>query len=382
MAYNGDNWDEPSDSPTHDAGDTIDHVSGNEGRLQTGSVSLGNKSDCCTNEGTCPLMAEPDSKDKLQTGSAFSNQGDGDANGEEEREVPSSWEDESSSWIRPICIAIIAIVVVLVMRMVLPLIQVVVDSELFSPRWWIYLCMLLVPMAAIGYAIYMAIRTFISLPKGVSCRYKDYENQKGKLRTMLTKDYLYGFRRNNWLKNRIGKGAIEKLDCLCLKRNDPKYLTDDKWIEEYGEFQVQLREKAKEIKEKYAKRTACFTVLSQASRLDIVGILFFSSLMIFEIAKIFNKRMSKIGAIKTAVFWAMNLYLGGQLQNMGRNASKVTAEVVESVAKKLTGVAVANGLSLGVKALLGLGLEYQANKVLCEKLGEYAIKEFVAVKGL
>ena len=79
----------------------------------------------------------------------------------------------------------------------------------------------------------------------------------------------------------------------------------------------------------------------------------------------------------------MNLYLGGKFQNLGRTVAGGVADLAGEMAGKILGSPTVGDLvKQGGKAVIGACVEYTANRVLAAKLGDMAIKEFVAVKGL
>ena len=357
MAYNGDDFDDLCQS--------------------NASTDVATSGDAKAGEQESNDLPKSPTQDSgnLVTGSAFSTTKDSD--------MPDACETDnldeiSVGWLRPLCIAIVAIAIVWVMRMFLPLIQMLLSSKSFSGQWWIYLLMVVVPLLAIGYAAWVSWRTFLALPKGVNCYYKDYVGREDKLRKLLIKDYLSNFKKR---RRGLDRQTAEHIEKLCLGKRNDDWLDDDHWIEEYKKFQGNLKKKAEEIKNAAAKKLGTFTVVSQESLLDRIGVLFFSSLMVLNIAKVFNKRMTTIGAMKTTVFWAMNLYLGGKVQNLGRNAASLISGGAGMAVEKLSGSKVLGSIvEKVVKGGGGFVVEYTGNAFLAEKLGDMAIKEFVAVK--
>ena len=293
--------------------------------------------------------------------------------------VDSEGDLESYSFLRPICIAIIAIVIVWVMRMFLPLIQAVAESS--GMLRVMYLLMLALPVGVIVYAIWVAVRIFMSLPPGINCKFTDYNSDtdtKKALRDKLIKKYLSGFQRKDSLNRFVRMDAAARVDSLCAGSESDI----DNWFKEYKAFQDVLKNNAGKVRTKYANAIALFTITSPKSQLDIIVTLFFSTRMVLTIARIFNKRMTKIGALRLTISWAMNLYLAGELQNIGAKVGGILGGCVGSLLKLVGASPFAKPAEQIVSTMVGLGVEGGVNKKLATLLGDKAIEEFVAVKGL
>ena len=295
--------------------------------------------------------------------------------------------DESLSFLRPICIGIIAIVIVWVIRLFLPLIQAVAESS--GGMRVAYLIMLLIPVGVIVYAIWTAFRIFMRLPPGVNCNITDYKDTDGeflqdklnRLRSRLIKKYLLGFRDHPGKLS--GKDTFDRVKCLCCKPGEDGYIenTED-WCKEYQKFQEELKLRAGKVRDKYANAIALFTITSPKSQLDILGTLFFSTRMIFDIARIFNKRMTKFGALKLTISWAVHIYAVGEMQAIGGKLGAVFGKSVSMLMGLFTKASLGDTIGKVVDRAVSLGIEGGVNKKLTRLLGDKAIKEFVAVKGL
>ena len=279
------------------------------------------------------------------------------------------------SFLGPVVCLIVVIPVVWVMRLFLPLVQAFAGST--GGQKVLYGCMLALPVCLIAIAIVWLIRVFRSLPAGVDCRYNPDYIEKRKLRKMLIRRYLNGFKTDKNLYRLIGEDAQVKLERLDRGANDDI----DDWIKDYKEFQEALRRRAEEERDKYARAITVATMASPRSQLDTMVTLFFSTAMLLSIARIFNKRTTRIGAFRLACSWSLNLFLSGQLQGLG----------------KKIGDAIGTGVKIGVGALnpvagevageaagkvAGVAIEGGINRHMAKSLGDKAIKYFAAVKGL
>lgn len=281
------------------------------------------------------------------------------------------------SFLGPVVCLIVAIVVVWVMRLFLPLIQAFAGSS--GGQKALYGCMLALPALAIAVAIVWAIRVFRFLPAGVDYRYSPGYNEKRALREKLIRKYLNGFKRDNNLGRRIGKDAQAKLELLCQGSNNDI----DDWFNDYKEFQNALKSMAEKERDKYARAIAVATMASSKFQLDVTTTLFFSTLMLISIARIFNKRTTRIGAFRLACSWSLNLFLSSQLQGWAKKIASVIGAGVNIAVTSATNVPKAGEITgRAVSKVTGVLIEGGINKHMAKLLGDKAIKYFAAVKGL
>lgn len=286
-------------------------------------------------------------------------------------------EDERIlSFLGPVVCLIAAIAVIWVMRLFLPLIKAFTGSV--GGEKALYGCMIALPVFLIAIAILLVIRVFRSLSAGVDCWYSPDYKAKRALREKLIRKYLNGFKTNKSLCRLIGEEAQSKLELLHQGMDNDI----DDWFKDYKEFQEALKHRAEKERDKYAKAITVATMASPKSQFDAMVTLFFSTAMLLSIARIFNKRTTRIGAFRLACSWSLNLFLSGQLQGLGKKIGDAIGTGVEMgvgavsnpVAGKLAGGA--------VRTLAGVTVEGGINRHMAKSLGDKAIKYFTAVKGL
>jgi len=281
------------------------------------------------------------------------------------------------SFLGPVVCLIVVIPVVWVLRLFLPLVQAFAGST--GGQKVVYGCMLALPVILIAVAIVWLIRVFSSLPAGVDCWYSPDYREKRALRKKLIRRYLNGFKTDKNLYRLIGEDAQKKLELL-YQGGDVDNI--DGWIKDYKEFQEALKHRAEKERDKYAKAIAVATMASPKFKLDAMVTLFFSTLMLLSIARIFNKRTTRIGAFRLACSWSLNLFLSSQLQGWGRKIGQIAGTGVE-IATKMSPISpVAELAGEVVERAVGMGIEGGANYKLAKSLGDKAIKYFAAVKGL
>ena len=278
------------------------------------------------------------------------------------------------SFLGPICWVVVAIVLLWAFRLWLPLIQAFAESSGVCSVWYGIMCFL--PLALIVVAIVCAIRIFISLPAGVDCKYSP--DKKKDLRNKLIGKYLKGFTENKSLRKLIGGDIGGKAESLCKGGNG----NIDEWFSEYKKFQDTLINRAEKERDKYANAIALITITSPKSQLDVMGTLLFSTRMVLSIARIFNKRTSKLKAFELTISWAMNIYLSGEMQKLGAKVGGMLGNGVNSMLRLVGFEKAGKVVGQIVRVTAGLGIEGGINKKLAMFLGDRAIKAFVAVKGL
>ncbi len=296
-----------------------------------------------------------------------------DNNGRDDEAVDDKW---CVSFLGPICWVIGGIVLLWALRLYLPLIQAFAESSGGWKVWYGLMC--IAPLLLVAWAIVSATRIFISLPAGVDCKYSPDERTKIDLRAKLIGKYLKGFSENKSLIKFIGEDIGGKVESLCMGANRDI----DEWFREYKEFQDALIHRAEKERDKYANAIALITITSSKSKLDVLGTLLFSTRMVLSIARIFNKRTSKLKAFKLTISWAANMFLSGQMQNVGAKAGGALGKGAEVVGVATGHPVVGKVAGKVVQKVTGMAIEGGVNKKLARLLGDSAIKAFVAVKGL
>lgn len=279
------------------------------------------------------------------------------------------------SFLGPVVCLIAAIAVIWVMRLFLPLIKAFTGSV--GGEKALYGCMIALPVFLIAVAILLVIRVFRSLSAGVDCWYSPDYNAKRALREKLIRKYLKGFKTNRSLCRLIGEEAQSKLELLHQGMDNDI----DDWFKDYKEFQEALKRRAEKERDKYARAITVATMASPKSQFDAMVTLFFSTAMLLSIARIFNKRTTRIGAFRLACSWSLNLFLSGHLQGLGKKMGDAIGTGVEMGVGAVSPVAgkLAGGT---VRAFAGVAIEGGINRHMAKSLGDKAIKYFAAVKGL
>jgi len=314
-----------------------------------------------------PVSGAPSHEQTGQLPPARSHGSDADDDIEDERIL---------SFLGPVVYLIAAIAVIWVMRLFLPLIKAFTGSV--GGEKALYGCMIALPVFLIAVAILLVIRVFMSLSAGVDCRYSPDYKAKRALREKLIRKYLKGFTTDKNLYRLIGKDAQAKLKRLNRGANDDI----DGWIKDYKEFQEALKRRAEEERDKYARAITVATMASPKSQFDAMVTLFFSTAMLLSIARIFNKRTTRIGAFRLACSWSLNLFLSGHLQGLGKKIGDAIGTGVEMCVGAVSNPVAGKLAGGAVRTVAGVTIEGGINRHMAKSLGDKAIKYFAAVKGL
>lgn len=155
---------------------------------------------------------------------------------------------------------------------------------------------------------------FSRLPKVAAVREKDYEDDGIGLSRRIEDGYvgdLYA-RRESYRKElrlRDDDGLMRKLDDLASHA----YPDAAGYIEAFKEFQGLQDRKSSEVIMKYARRIAVKTAISPWRLVDMLAVFYNSTLMVCQIAQVYDRRVSRAQAFKLLMGWAFNLYVSGEL---------------------------------------------------------------------
>lgn len=226
----------------------------------------------------------------------------------------------------------------------------------------------LAEIAIITYLVWKVCRVFSPLHsieqlKKLQCE-EDAESSKAKLRP-----YALGFGEPEEYARRIfdeneSKEKIEKL-LNSVQRHD--YADSTGFIQDYKEFQQMLDEKADSIINKYALIVAVKTAASPWKILDMFAVFTNSTLMICELASVYNRKVSSPELFKLVVRWMLNIYVAGEAGCLAEKAIGAAVEVMGNACLK------------AAAPILGKVAEGGTNAALLYRLGYSAKNKFAAL---
>ena len=106
------------------------------------------------------------------------------------------------------------------------------------------------------------------------------------------------------------------------------YAEDESFLADFKAFQGLQDEKAGEIIRKYAVIIAVKTAVSPWRIIDMAAVFYNSTLMACEIAKVYNRRTSRVSALRLVIGWMINLYISGGIGEVAEGASDAVGRSV------------------------------------------------------
>ncbi len=145
-------------------------------------------------------------------------------------------------------------------------------------------------------------------------------------------------------------------------------------------LQEKQDERAGEIINKAMGLIAVKTAASPWKIVDALAVFYVSAMMIFEIAKVYNRRTSKAGAFRLAGRWAFNIYVAREMSTAAESGVGVVTGAAGHLMKPngISG-AIASSLPL-VGKIASKAVEGGANALFARSLGKRAIREFHSVE--
>lgn len=228
-------------------------------------------------------------------------------------------------------------------------------------RLWIAIGLFAIPTLVLIYAAARFLIVFRKLPvreqvKG-NLQTSDIDESKALADSLkpylfeLPEDYDVVFEREN--RENI-KSYIKKL------RDDTYYSDSNAWIKDFALFQKEQEDRALDIVKTYCKLVALKTAACPWKAIDMVIVFVNSTLMIEKIAKVYNRRVSKAGALRLLCRWFMNIYISGELGAITENA---THQASDKVAAWLTKDNSSNAAASGAEAATGQVADGVANNI-------------------
>ena len=252
-------------------------------------------------------------------------------------------------------------------------------------RMYVAFAMFAVPVVALSWAIAFALRMVLRMPRfeQVCCSRGDGSRL---LRQKLCDGYLRRITISDYIREcdfADGKRVESDYDRLVDKFKIP---SDQAWLEGFLRFQENQVAQANTAVRKYCTLIGLKTAMCPWKIIDVVCVLVNTTLMVLQIASIFNRRISSIAASRLVVHWCANLYVSGELGEVVEKAASSAGQTVADAAKEQDWFGDGNfgdfvGHSLPtLSKWVGKAAEGATNAYLACRIGKLAIEEFKAVK--
>lgn len=208
----------------------------------------------------------------------------------------------------------------------------------------------------------------------------DYADKPEKFRAVLQHGYLARIGNAEEYVTKAGfdeKDAREVVELIGRLRSGGH--KDQDWLREMRQFQERQDDRAGEIINKSMGLIAVKTAASPWKIVDSLAVFYVSSMMIYEIARVYNRRATRVGAMRLAGMWAFNIYVAREMNGVAEGGVGVVTGAAGRLMKPngLTG-AIASSLPL-VGKIASKAVEGGANALFARFLGKRAIREFQPV---
>lgn len=236
-------------------------------------------------------------------------------------------------------------------------------------RLWASLFIGCVPMTfVLGLLVYAALR-FRKLPRVEQFKAASFTN-KAELQRRLSAQYLDKFpvpeqyAIDNGFADDNGNRTKEEV-VTSLRRLKGGAADSRGWLVEFERFQRMQDERAKEIIGKTWKLVAIKTAASPWKVVDMIAVVYNSTVMITRLARLYNRRTSSQTAFRLACRWIVNIYIAGEMGDAAQGAVEWASanDLISATYKPLAG-------------LVGKVAEGGANAFLVYRLGCRAMAYF------
>jgi uncharacterized membrane protein YcjF (UPF0283 family) len=160
----------------------------------------------------------------------------------------------------------------------------------------------------------------------------------------------------------LDEGTSGKLTKAIKRLKQDRAISSKEWLDEFQtKFQSILDKAARERVHQYSLRVGIKTTLSPYPLLDMMAMLYNSSRLFSDLAKIYNRRMSRMDSICVFAWILINTYISGEIQDP---AEGIVETFTEQLGRSVPGLA---------KAATGKILEGTANYILTRRLGNLIV---------
>ncbi|MBO7655278.1 MAG: DUF697 domain-containing protein [Kiritimatiellae bacterium] len=149
-------------------------------------------------------------------------------------------------------------------------------------------------------------------------------------------------------------------------------LPPDGWLAEFKKFQGLQDRLAKQRIRAYAKWVAIKTAVSPWKIVDMIAVFYNSSRMVYDLALIYNKSITRVRAARLVFAWFVNLYIAGQIGDITESAAETGMDF-------MTELGLTNLASKIAGKFIGKFAEGGLNAFLIYRLGHMAMREFHAL---
>ena len=233
---------------------------------------------------------------------------------------------------------IIAVFAFWISCQLLPLVSYVLRYSLHDWRFYVTGGLALIPFALflfVSYRVFLLFRRLPSFPQVHESGSKSYE-----CKDMLLHGYLEELPESCKYAESAGFEDTEKenvVKVLDLLRGKEKahYADEVGWLDHFKIFKNLQKERANKIIWHYSKLIGLKTAASPWKLVDIICVFFNSTLMVADLAKLYNRRIDRSAAFRIVFRWFLNIYISGELGEISAKAADAVGEQIPDSLSKL-----------------------------------------------
>ena len=256
-------------------------------------------------------------------------------------------------------------------------------------RMWAAFSLLAIPVALVGLVVRYALRVFRGLPSMPQER--DLPGREFAVKERLLLRYVERLPASNEYAERAGfddsrrEEVVALLDRLRDDAGARHYSDEVGWLDDFRRFQALQRERANGIVGRYCKLIGLKTAASPWKIVDVICVFLNSTLMVVELAALYNRRVDRGAAFRLVFRWFLNIYISGELGQVSESAAGFVGErLKEPVRESLSGLDWMDGDWAGTVAqsmpflakVAGKAVEGGVNAYFAWRMGRRAVAAF------
>ena len=231
---------------------------------------------------------------------------------------------------------IIAVFAFWISCQLLPLLSFVFRYSLHDWRFYANGVLFLIPFALflfVSCRVYLLFRGLPSFPQIRKSGRKSYE-----FKDNLLHGYLEELPESCKYAESVGFEDKEKEDVVKyldkLRGKEKAHYSDEKgWLDDFNFFSCLQRSRANKIIGHYSKLIGLKTAASPWKFVDIICVFLNSTLMVADLAQLYNRRVDRSSAFRLVFRWFLNIYISGELGQISAKAAEAIGEQLKEPAK-------------------------------------------------
>lgn len=231
---------------------------------------------------------------------------------------------------------IIAVFAFWISCQLLPLVSCVFRFSFHDWRFYVTGGLVLIPFALllfVSFRVFLLFRRLPSFPQIRKSGMKSYE-----IKDKLLHGYLEGlpeswkYAESAGFEDNEKKDVVKYLDLLRGKQK-AHYSDEVGWLDHFNLFTGIQRSRANKIIGRYSKLIGLKTAASPWKFVDIICVFLNSTLMVADLAKLYNRKVDRSAAFRLVFRWFLNIYISGELGQISAKAAEAIGEQLKEPVK-------------------------------------------------